>query len=294
MKPLLDLDLLNTFAVVVEVGGFKEASSRLYRSQAAVSMQIKRLEEHLGHRLLERSNQGIRLTEPGKTLLGYIDRLLRLNNETLSALSLEPLRGQVHFGIPTDYAQTFLQQFLPRIRDAFPELVPRVTCGRSRRLREMVNTGELDVAIVTSEPQFEPEQRLWSEALCWYASSSLSVTGEDTLPVALLESDCALRDMAATDLKQASLNYEPVLTSTDVDNLYAAVESGMAMALLPESSVISPKVRPVRLNQLPGQRQLTMNIITAGTLSSSFNEPLHECLLAAARATHDRAAARSG
>ncbi len=293
MKPLLDLDLLNTFAVVVEAGGFKEASIRLYRSQAAVSMQIKRLEEHLGHRLLDRNNQGIRLTEPGKTLLGYIDRLLRLNNETLSALNPEPLRGPVHFGIPTDYAQTFLQQFTPRIRDAFPELVPRITCGRSRKLREMVATGELDVAIVTDEPQFAPEKSLWSEALCWYAAASLPIDAEDRLPVALLESDCALRDMAASDLKRSGLDYDPVLTSSDVANLFAAVESGIAMALLPESSVISPKVRPVQIDQLPGQRQLTMNIINAGTLSSSFHEPLQECLLAAARATHDRAAAGS-
>jgi|GEM_PF-6172043 len=69
-----------------------------------------------------------------------VDRILRLNNETFSALSLEPLRGPVHFGIPTDYAQTFLQQFIPRIRDAFPELLPRITCGRSRKLRELATT----------------------------------------------------------------------------------------------------------------------------------------------------------
>ncbi|PCM45865.1 LysR family transcriptional regulator [Marinobacter sp. ANT_B65] len=291
MKPLLDLELLNTFAVVVEAGGFKEASSRLYRSQAAVSMQIKRLEEHLGHRLLERSNQGIRLTEPGKILLGYIERLLRLNNETLSALSLEPLRGPVHFGIPTDYAQTFLKQFIPRIRDAFPELVPRITCGRSRKLREMITTGELDIAIVTGEPQFTPEKSLWSEALCWYASVGLQINAEARLPVAFLESDCALRDLAASDLKQSGLDYDPVLTSSDVANLYSAVESGMAIALLPESSVISSKVRPVQLDQLPGQRQLTMNIINAGTLNPGFHEPLQECILAAARPSHDRAAA---
>ena len=293
MKPILDLELLNTFAVVVEAGGFKEASSRLYRSQAAVSMQIKRLEEQIGHRLLERSNQGIKLTEPGKKLLGYIDRLLRLNNETLSALSLEPLRGPVHFGIPTDYAQTFLQKFIPRIRDAFPELEPRITCGRSRRLRELVTAGDLDVAIVTGESQFAPEKSLWSEALCWYASVGLPINTEEALPVALLESDCALRDFAATDLRQSGLDYHTLMTSTDMANLYSAVESGLAIALLPESSVISSRVRPVQLDQLPGQRVLTMNIINAGTLTPGFLEPLQGCLLGAARATHDQSNARA-
>ena len=284
MKPLLDLDLLNTFAAVVEAGGFKEASSRLYRSQAAVSMQIKRLEEQLGQRRLERSNQGIKLTEPGKTLLSYIDRLLRLNNETLSALSAEPLRGPVHFGIPTDYAHPFLKQFIPRIRKAFPELVPRITCGRSRKLRELVTTGDLDVAIVTGEPQFSPEKNLWSEALYWYAPAGLPINTEEALPVALLESDCALRDLAASDLRQSGLDYHPVLTSSDMANLYSAVESGLAVALLPESSITSSRVRPFQIDQLPGQRLLTMNIIDAGTLSPNFMQPLQECVLSAARA----------
>lgn len=94
------------------------------------------------------------------------------------------------------------------------------------------------------------------------------------MPVALLESDCALRDLAASDMRQSGLDYHPVLISTDMANLYSAVESGLAMALLPESSVTSSRVRPVQLDQLPGQRLLTMNVINAGTLSPDFLEPL--------------------
>ena len=74
-------------------------------------------------------------------------------------------------------------------------------------------------------------------------------------------------------------------------NLYSAVESGLAVALLPESSVISARVRPIQMDQLPGQRLLTMNVINAGTLSPNFLEPLQGCILAAARAIHDRSAA---
>ena len=284
MKPLLDLELLNTFSVVVEVGGFKEASNRLYRSQGAVSMQIKRLEEQLGQRLLERSNQGIKLTEPGKTLLGYIAPLLRLNNETLSALNAEPLRGPVHFGIPTDYAKAFLDVFLPRMRDSFPELAPRITCGRSRKLREMVHTGDLDVTIVTGEAQFDGERSLWSERLGWFAPVGVDIDAQDSLPVAILEADCALRDLAKEDLKQAGLAYHTVVTSPDMANLYAAVESGLAVALLPESSITPSRVRALKLGELPQQRQLTMNLIDAGTLDRGFIEPLESCILDAARA----------
>ncbi|ANG62783.1 hypothetical protein A8C75_10005 [Marinobacterium aestuarii] len=75
MEPVLDLELLRTFCEVVKAGELKKAAAAVFRSQAAVSMQIKRLEEQLGARLLERSNQGIRLTAAGETLLDYSKQL---------------------------------------------------------------------------------------------------------------------------------------------------------------------------------------------------------------------------
>lgn len=135
--------------------------------------------------------------------------------------------------------------------------MPRITCGRSRRLRELVGTGEL---------QYNPEEGLWSEALHWYGPAGFQAPGDEPLPVALLESDCALRDLAVSDLKCSGLETDPVLTSSDMANLHSAVESGLALALLPESSVTSSRVRPVQLNELPGQRLLSMNVVTANTL----------------------------
>jgi len=93
-----------------------------------------------------------------------------------------------------------------------------------------------------------------------------------------------LRDLAVSDLKCSGLETDPVLTSSDMANLHSAVESGLALALLPESSVTSSRVRPVQLNELPGQRLLSMNVVTANTLGPSFLEPLQDCILAAKRA----------
>ncbi|OXY83175.1 LysR family transcriptional regulator [Oceanimonas doudoroffii] len=278
MKPLLDLELLNTFTVVVAEGGFKDAAARLFRSQAAVSMQIKRLEEQAGACLLQRSNQGISLTTAGSTLLRYAEQFQRLNNEALSALSDSPLRGRVHFGVPTDYAQAFLQHFIPRLRVSFPELQPRVTCARSRALRDMVKRSELDIAIVTGEPRFPQEEVLWTERLQWSAAAGLAPEPGSPLPVALFTGDCILRELSLNDLKQAGISHDPVMTSTDLENICAAVNSGLAAALLPESSLVACTTPLQGVDGLPRHHVFSMNLVYAPTLESSFHTPLANCM----------------
>lgn len=284
MKPLLDLELLNTFVVVVKEGGFKGAASRLFRSQAAVSMQIKRLEEQAGERLLERNNRGVRLTAAGERLLSYSEQLLRLNHEALGALKQETLHGAVHFGIPTDYARTFLDQFLPRLRESLPGLVPRITCARSRILRAAVQRGELDIAVVTGEPRFANERALWSEPVSWWAPVAVPLDTHDSLPVALFDADCILRDLCRQDLQQAAVDWRPVIASPDLANLAAAVDSGLAVALLPESSVLHPaRVRPVDPATLAGDHLLSINLVHGSSLSPGVLASLAECIGATLR-----------
>lgn len=279
MKPLLELELLNTFVTVVREGGFKGAATRLFRSQAAVSMQIKRLEEQLGTQLLLRNNQGIRLTAEGEILLAYTERLLRLNNETLNALRQAPVQGSVHFGIPTDYTRTFLNRFLPRLQETFPELRPRITCACSRILREKVQRGELDIAVVTGEPRFQGERTLWRERVTWYAPVAMHPEEQRPLPVALFETDCILRDLLLQDLKQARTDYRPVITSPALDNVAAAVDAGLAVALLPESTGINPsRIRPLNIQALAGNHLLNINLIHSDTFNRDFLHPLTECI----------------
>lgn len=288
MKPLLDLELLNTFATVVRERGFKGAASRLFRSQAAVSMQIKRLEEQLGERLLERSNRGIRLTPEGETLLSYTEQLLRLNHEALAALRQEPLQGEIHIGIPADYAGGFLKRFLPRLQDNFPGLEPRITCARSRSLRAGIRRGALDMAVVTGEPEYPGERMLWSERVVWYAPVAVHLECQEILPVAQFDADCILRDLCLQDLKRAGREYCPVITSPDLTSLAAAVDSGLAVALLPETALVNAaRVRPLEPRILGGDHLLTINLIHSSTFNPRFLEPLADWIGGALRAGND-------
>lgn len=282
MFPLLDLDLLRTFAAVVQTGEFKKAANTVHRSHAAVSMQIKRLEEQLGCQLMQRNNQGIRLTESGEILMGYCEQFLKLNAATFGALAEAPLAGKVRFGIPTDYAQDFLQDFLPVLGSEMPNLDARIICDRSRNLREMLAAGQLDIAIVAGEEKYQDEQLIWTERLQWCGSYGNQKIDDTPLPFAVQEDNCIVRDLALQQLQAAQINYDRVFSSTVLDNVASAVAAGFAVSLLPESLIRSRSIKPLEDARLDNNQVLKMNMICSAAIDPRISQRLTERLREAA------------
>jgi DNA-binding transcriptional LysR family regulator len=282
MEPLLDLELLRTFSAVVQAGELKKAATSVYRSQAAVSMQLKRLESQLGSCLMERSNQGIKLTEAGETLLSYTEQFFKLNAATLSAITKPELSGKIRFGIPTDYAQDFLHSFMPVLARELPNLDARVVCDRSRNLRKQVRLGELDLAIVAGEPDIPDELPLWTERLIWVAPLSTQFEERETLPVALLADNCIVRDLSIKDLKQAGIPHEQVFSSPVLENVAAAVHAGFAVSLLPDSLISPSRTRPLSGAISSSPRLLQMNMIASPMIDDRIANRLAQCMKAAA------------
>jgi DNA-binding transcriptional LysR family regulator len=278
MDPLLDLELLRTFVMVVRTGELKKAAKAIYRSHAAVSMQIKRLEEQLGTSLMERSNQGIRLTEAGKTLLSYSEQFLKLNNATLSALAEKDLSGQLSFGIPTDYAQDFLNYFMPVLTQELPNLEAKIVCDRSRNLRKKLDAGELDIAIVAGESEYPDEILLWSERLIWSAPACARLEENEEMPVAIHEDNCIVRDLCLAGLNKANIPYKQVFGSPVLENVATAVYAGFAISLLPESLLIPDKSRMLPANILNSNLVLKMNMIYSPTVDEQILKRISECL----------------
>src|SRR5215218_7562615 len=108
MHPI-DIDHLRTFAAIVDAGSFTKAAEAVAKTQSAVSMQMKKLEERIGRPLFERNGRMSRLTPDGERLLPYARRMLKLQAEALSAFE-GALSGSVRLGVPDDYAA-----FIPRI-----------------------------------------------------------------------------------------------------------------------------------------------------------------------------------
>src|SRR6266852_1312404 len=150
MTALLDIDQLRSFIAIAETGSFTKAAEVVNKTQSAVSMQMKRLEERLERPIFARDGRASKLTEDGARLLDYARRIVKLNVETIAAFSDAELAGRVRLGVPDDYADRYLPEIMARFSRAYPSVELSVLCEPSVELVERIDSNELDLAIVTS------------------------------------------------------------------------------------------------------------------------------------------------
>src|SRR5881397_4208178 len=143
MTALLDVDQLRTFIAIIETGSFTRAADIVHKTQSAVSMQMKRLEERLERPIFARDGRASKLTEDGERLLDYARRIVKLNVEALSAFSDFALAGRVRLGVPDDYADRYLPEIMARFSRAYPGVELSVICEPSLELIERIGTNEL-------------------------------------------------------------------------------------------------------------------------------------------------------
>src|SRR5262252_6353221 len=158
----LDIDLLRTFAAVADSGSFTAAGELVARSQSAVSLQVKRLEESLGQKVFERTSRSLALTQAGESLLGYARRILELNDESVRRIAEPPVAGVIRLGITEYFVPTELARILARFAAAYPGVQLEVRMGISSELREAMSAGALDAAILRLARR-ERSKAIWSE-----------------------------------------------------------------------------------------------------------------------------------
>ncbi|GAA6170091.1 LysR family transcriptional regulator [Sessilibacter corallicola] len=272
MEPVIDLELLRAFVVVARSGEFKKAADILCRSQGAISVKVKRLEEQVGHCLMIRNNRGIRLTDEGETLLSYGEQLLQMSSSALEALNAKGISGKMTIGIPTDYVQSFLHKLMPLFRQEMPNLDPTIICNRSRNLSELIRTNKLDIAIIASEKDFGASNLIGSERLIWCGPKHHRIDNNGVLPIALFEESCILRDISLRVLKKSKANYKVVLTSSVMENLVSAVSLGFAVSLLPESLVNDKTMCPLSDKLFNNYEEIKIALIGSKNINKSTVE----------------------
>src|SRR5579885_1829741 len=139
MTALLDIDQLRTFIAIAETGSFTKAAEVVNKTQSAVSMQMKRLEERLDKAVFARDGRASKLTEDGERLLDYARRIVKLNVEALAAFNDKELIGRVRLGLPDDYADRYLPEIMARFSRAYPGVDLTVTCAPSVELVEEID-----------------------------------------------------------------------------------------------------------------------------------------------------------
>jgi DNA-binding transcriptional LysR family regulator len=238
----LEPDLLRAFVLIAEGRSFTQAAALIGRTQSAVSMQVKRLEEVLGQPVLTRSKGGsIQLTPHGQYLLGRARQILALNDEVIATFRAPAVAGTVRLGTPDDYAFGYLPPVLKRFAETHPAVQVDVTCAASEELMGRLKHGALDLTLVSAgtEPRGWPAVQLWEGPLVWVTSARQSPHRLDPLPLALAHQephaitneDCYWSRAAVEALERVGRRYRIAYTSGSLVGTHAPVIAGLAVTV---------------------------------------------------------------
>jgi DNA-binding transcriptional LysR family regulator len=234
---LIDIDQLKTLIAIADSGSFTRAADIVFKTQSAVSMQMKRLEEHVGRPVFTKDGRGVRFTEDGDRLLDYARRIVRLSQEALSSFADEKLAGRVRLGVPDDYADRYLPDILASFTKANPRVEVTVICEPTPTLVECVDECGIDLAIITHAQGRRLGEIIRHEPLQWVASARHRVEDEDVLPLALGRPNCAWRRAAIDRLESVGRAHRVLYASWNSAAVGAAIMAGLAIGVLPESAV---------------------------------------------------------
>ena len=235
--PSLDVDQLKSFLAIADSGNFTRAAEEVNKTQSAVSMQMKRLEETIGRPIFARDGRASRLTADGEKLVDYARRLVAMNDEAVANFTQPELTGTVRFGTPDDYADLFLPEILARFHRTHPQVNVDVECYQSAVLANHIRNGELDLSVVTFNGGDIHGEALMSAELLWVTSARHQTHMQKILPFAASGQTCGWRKLALQRLTDTGKEYRVAYTSPNFTTICAVVQQGLAVAAMPRICV---------------------------------------------------------
>ena len=236
----VDIDLLRTLIMVSDIGNFTKAGERLLRTQSAISLQIKRLEEFIGERLVDRENN-MQLTAAGEMVRSYAIDILNLNDQLVSALETVSNNRIVKIGTPDDYAQLFIPSIIREYSKTNGNIEFQVISDLSVNLAQMVQDGEIDLALITRTGDMKGIN-LTTEPLSWVAKYGYE-PDNGPIPLALFPEGCEIRRLAISSLNKAGLKWSIICSSKQFSPISAMISTGNAIGVLPTRAVPRDLIR---------------------------------------------------
>lgn len=233
----LDIDLLRTFVAIAETRTLGRAAGKIGRTQAAVSMQVKKLEAMLEQPLLNRTGRGVVLTMHGERLLGHALVILRHHDAAVADISGAGLSGTVRFGCPDDYATAFLPHILRSFAGRHPQVFVEVVCAPTPRLKERLKKHALDLALISTTDAEDKASVIRHEPLVWVGNRHDDAVLHEPLQLALSDPDTLDHSAACEALDAVHRPYRVAYASGSISGLLAVVRSGQAIAVLTQAAV---------------------------------------------------------
>jgi DNA-binding transcriptional LysR family regulator len=233
----LDLDSVETFVRVVELASFTQAAQAMGTTQAAVSLKLKRLEDRLGCRLVERTPRYVQASAKGAGFLEHARELLRAHEQALAAMGGS--RERLSIGISDHVAGPELPSLIARMSARDPQLLIEIRIGSSGDLLQAFDRRELDAVLVRLHADRDDGELLLEEALGWFASPGWHHRQGEPVPLCTLAAPCGVRAIAAQLLDEAAIPWTEVFVGGGIGAVAAAVVAGLGIA------AISPRMLPL-------------------------------------------------
>ncbi|WP_159593285.1 LysR substrate-binding domain-containing protein [Hydrogenophaga sp. BPS33] len=239
---VIEHDLLRVFVAVVDYGGFTAAASVLHRTQAAVSLQIKRLEETVQVALFQHPRRAVQLTPRGELLLEYARRMISLNDEALSAVRGDEVTGRIRIGAINNYASGILPPLLAEFCGMYPEVQIEVHTGVAAEMEKRLGS-TYDMTINLHPPGQGEGVLISTQEPIWITSLHNSPHERDPLPLALLPNGSLFRRYALQALAQMGRSWHLAQESTNIQAVEAATAAGLALTVFQRKSVDFNRLR---------------------------------------------------
>jgi DNA-binding transcriptional LysR family regulator len=233
----IDTSLLRAFVAVAETGGMTSAARLVNLTQAAVSQQVKRLEDTFGRQLFERDRRGLRLTSSGERLLVRAQRLLALNDEVWALMTAPDFTGEVRLGVPHDVVGPYMPPVLKSFDQAWPGVRVSLVCSTTPKLLRALERREIDLTLTTERDGAPHGETLLPDPLVWAGARAGRAYQRDPLPVSIGDEDCAFRPVVVKALNDAGRDWRPVCEISNMEPLCATVEADLAVVPLLASTV---------------------------------------------------------
>lgn len=234
--PSLDPESVEAFVLTAELRSFTLAAQSLNTTQAAVSLRIKRLEERLGQRLLDRTPRKVSLSREGERFLDPARELVNAYKRALAALSPRTIR--LTLGITHHLVGPGLPVALERVGGNDPNLVLDLRIGDTRGLLELLDSGKVDAAIILRHGENRRSgERLFNERFSWFGSPDLKVGRSEPLPIAIQPEPCQVRELTVRALTRADIRWREAIVGGGAIAVGAAATAGLAIAAMARTAM---------------------------------------------------------
>ena len=258
----LPMDLLRAFVSVSQLRSFTKAGELLGRSQPAVTLKIKRLEELVDQKLFLRGGKSLELSDSGIALYNYAKQILTLNDLAISQISKSTVHGKIRLGIPSEFATVLLPKIISRFAKAYPNVALEVNCELSKYLLTRAGRESHDLIFVLAYQDTDLDGDLVkTDELVWVSSKKFNRTKKDAVPLIVASEGCIYRHTAMTGLSNASLSWKIVYTNPDLTGIQYAIQEGLGVTVL-SRSIVPENLHILSASAgLPSLDRVSINII---------------------------------